>query len=65
MPSDPGLIIRSDAGEQPSLDRVSYRGGGILVTMHDRSRMIIDPRIPTAPGWSMSRFHLPARQRWH
>ena len=29
-------------------------GRGVLSIMHDRSRMAIDPRIPTMPGRSMS-----------
>ena len=29
----------------------------VLIIMHDRSRMTIDPRIPTMPGRSTSGFH--------
>ena len=29
--------------------------------MHGRTRMTIDPRIPTMPGRSMSGFHRPSR----
>ena len=32
-------------------------GGGVLIIMHGRSRMTIDPRIPTMPGRSASSFH--------
>ena len=37
-------------------------GGGvvlIIIIMHGRSRMAIDPHIPTMPGRSMSGFHQP------
>ena len=34
----------------------------VLDIMHGRSRMAIDPRIPTIPGRSMSGFHRPGRQ---
>ena len=37
-------------------------GGGALNIMHGRSRMTIDPRIPTMPGLSTSGFHRPGRQ---
>ena len=33
----------------------------VLDLMHGRSRMTIDPRIPTRPGRSMSGFHQPGR----
>ena len=33
--------------------------------MHGRSRMTIDPRIPTMPGRSTSGFHPPDRHRVH
>ena len=32
--------------------------------MHGRSRMTIDPRIPTMPGWSTSGFHRPDRHAY-
>ena len=32
-------------------------GGDVLNGMHGRSRMIIDPRIPTMPGRSTPAFH--------
>ena len=38
-------------------------GGGCTHVMHGRSRMIIDPRIPTLPGRSTSGFHQPGRHR--
>ena len=47
------------------------RGGGVLDRrdvldiMHGRSRMTIDPRIPTMPGRSMSGFHRPGRHCLH
>ena len=31
------------------------------ISLHGRSRMIIDPRIPTMPGRSTSGFHRPGR----
>ena len=34
-------------------------GGGVLIIMHGRSRMAIDPRLPTMPGRSTSGFHRP------
>ena len=36
---------------------------GVPVFMHGRSRMTIDPRIPTMPGWSTSGFHRPGRRQ--
>ena len=30
--------------------------GGVLDNLHIRSRMVIDPRVPTMPGRSMSGF---------
>ena len=52
-----------------SLDR---RGKGgvrdrrdVLDLMHDRSRMTIDPRIPTMPRRNMSGFHRPDRHCLH
>ena len=40
-----------------------FRGGGGQCTqfVHGRSRMTIDPRIPTMPGRSTSGFHQPGR----
>ena len=37
------------------------RDGGVLGTMHGRSRVTIDLRIPTMPGRSTSGFHRPDR----
>ena len=37
----------------------SARGGGALDIIHGRSRMPIDPRIPTMPGRNTSGFHRP------
>ena len=36
-------------------------GGCVLDIVHGRSRMTIDPRIPTMPGWSMLGFHRAGR----
>ena len=33
--------------------------------MHGRSRMTVDPRIPTIPGRSTSGFHRPGRHCLH
>ena len=35
-------------------------GGGLLMScMTVRSRMVVDPRIRTMPGWGISIFHRP------
>ena len=53
------------------MDRCLALGGdaldrrGVLDLMHGRSRMTIDPRIPTMPGRSMSGFHRPGRHYLH
>ena len=40
------------------------RGGeGVLIIMHGRSRMTIDPRIPTIPARNTLGFHRPGRYR--
>ena len=44
-------------GGVSSIDR-----GDILDLMHGRSRMAVDPRIPTMPGWIMSDFLRSGRQ---
>ena len=41
--------------------RVNGAGGVYSIFMHVRSRMTIDPRIPTMPGRSTSSFHQPGR----
>ena len=40
-------------------------GGGCTQSVHGRSRVTIDPRIPTMPGRSTSSFHQPGRHCWH
>ena len=40
-------------------------GGGCTYFVHGRSRMTIDPRIPTMPGRSTSGFHYPGRHCLH
>ena len=40
-------------------------GGGYTQFVHGRSRMTIDPRIPTIPGRSTSGFHQPGRHCLH
>ena len=49
------------------MDKVleSCTAGGGTHDMHGRSRMTIDRRIPTRPGWSMSGFHRPGRHCLH
>ena len=43
-----------------------HRGGvGVLIVMHGRSRVIIDPRTSTMPGRSTSSFHRPGRYCLH
>ena len=37
------------------------RGRGGVHFVHGGSRMTVDPRIPTLPGWSASCFHQPGR----
>ena len=38
-------------------------GGGVCTQfVHGRSRMTVDPRIPTMPGQSTSGFHHPGRR---
>ena len=39
--------------------------GGVLIIMHGRSRMTIDPRIPIMPGRSASGVYRPDRRRLH
>ena len=41
------------------------KGGRVLMIMHGRSRVTVDPRIPTMPGRSTSGFHRPVRHRQH
>ena len=59
------------AGQQegaPSNEQSACRtegGRGVLIVMDGRSRMTIDPRIPTMPGRSMSGFHRPGRHCLH
>ena len=40
-------------------------GEGVLIVMHSRSRMTIDPRTATMPAQSTSRFHRPDRHFLH
>ena len=40
-------------------------GGWVLIIMHGRGGMTIDPRIPTIPGRSASGFHPPGRHHLH
>ena len=49
-----------ERGEMIVKGRVEW-GGDILIVMHGRSRMTIDPSIPTMPGRSMSGFHRSCR----
>ena len=43
----------------------SIGGGGGTQFVDGRSRMTVDPRIPTMPGWSTSDFHQPGRHFLH
>ena len=51
--------------------RKGGEGGGVLDRrnvfdlMHGRSRMTVDPRIPTMPGRSMLGFHRPGKHCLH
>ena len=38
------------------MEEVEGGGGGVFDFMHGRSRIAIDPRIPTIPGRSTSSF---------
>ena len=40
-------------------------GRGCTQFVHGRSRMIVDSRTPTMPGWSTSGFHQPGRHCLH
>ena len=40
-------------------------GGRVLVITHGRSRITVDPRVPSMPGRSTSGFHRPGRQGEH
>ena len=40
-------------------------GGGVLMIMHNGSRVAIGPRIPTLPGRNTSGFHRPGRHCLH
>ena len=62
------LQVRGDTVFGWSLLRLgsASRMGVVLdITMQDRSRMIIDFRIPTMPGRSTSGFHRPGRHCLH
>ena len=49
----------------PSSNQGGREGGGGTQCVHGRSRMTIDPRIPTMPGRSTSGFHQPGRHCLH
>ena len=70
LPSSDVLILRSwrNVLRSVAMPNRRARGGGrqrvggcTHVMMHGRSRMTIDPRIPTRPGRSTSCFHRPGR----
>ena len=48
-----------------SAPNLSMSWGGGTQFVHGRSRMTIDPRIPTMPGRSTSGFHQPGTHRLH
>ena len=57
-----GIVRKSRSG------KIGERMGGVgecTQFVHGRSRMTIDPRIPTMPGRSMSGFHQPGRHCLH
>ena len=55
LPVGGGLTVDRDCAVQC----VGTEEGGVLIIMHGRSRVTIDPRVPTMPGRSASRFHRP------
>ena len=57
--------VRAHVAHGRSCMTIDEQGRGVLIIMHDRSRMIIDPRTPTMPGWSMSGFRQPGRHCLH
>ena len=54
--------IQTKLGESDVGSFVGERGG-VLIFLHGRSRMTIDPRVLTMPGRSKSGFHRPDRHR--
>ena len=54
-----------DGGGSHFLSVKVYRKGGCTQFVYGRSRMTIDPRIPTMPGRSTSGFHQPGRHCLH
>ena len=58
------LLVSSGCIPSSSLNTVVLGGWGLII-VHGRSRMTIDPRIPTMPGRSTSGFHLPGRHCLH
>ena len=46
-------------------ERAGWAGGRCTQLVHSRSRMTIDPPIPTMPGRSTSGFHQPGRHCLH
>ena len=47
---------RTEPSKKTSQTHPKTAEGGVLIAMHDRSRMTIGPRIPTTPGRSTSSF---------
>ena len=62
IPGMPDISAGGGYGEERGSGR-GARGGGAIDIMHGRSRITIDPRIPTIPGRSTSGFHRPNRHR--
>ncbi|CAN0256107.1 unnamed protein product, partial [Laminaria digitata] len=52
-------ILSIQSHKESCHDRVA---AGVLVIMHGRGRMTVDPRIPTIPGRGTSVFRRPGRQ---
>ena len=63
---DVGFLFFSSYDGPRGMRTYPVRGGwGGAQFVHGRSRMTVDPRIPTVPGRSMSGFHQPGRHCLH
>ena len=66
-----GTSWKENKAHSPGITQRYYRFFGVLERggctqfVHSRSRMTIDPRIPTLPGRSTSGFHQPGRHCLH
>ena len=57
--------MHRDSIEDKIIHPLPGRGGGHTHVIHGRSRMTIDPRIPTMPGRNTSGFPSPERHCMH